>query len=350
MEKDFKQPDQVKLSLAERFSNWKETILSCNLSADKQMDGVSKWLILTRACVFSMTLTSGLIGGLLAARADTFNWMYAVLSVLGITIAHASNNLLNDYFDLATGLDSSEDYARAQYAPHPILSGLVTRRQVLAAVLLFNLIDLGILVYLTLMRGPYVLVFALAGLFISVFYTAPPVRLKRIGLGELSVFLVWGPLMIGGTYYVATGTLPPWVLLATVPYALLVTSVLIGKHIDKIPMDEPRKIRTLPVILGEKASLRLNQALFVIFYLSVIALVLTGSLSIWLLLTLLSVPMLFETLALYSKPKPEEPPEDYPVWPLWFVSLAFRFTRLAGGTFMLGLILHLIYPVTISVI
>ena len=61
--------------------------------------------------------------------------------------------------------------------------------------------------------------FALAGLFISVFYVAPPLKLKHHGLGEPGVFVVWGPLMIGGTYYVTAGTLPPWVWVATLPYA-----------------------------------------------------------------------------------------------------------------------------------
>lgn len=341
------------LTFGDLWANWKEVILSCNLSATRHMDVISKWLIMTRACVFSMTLTSGLIGVFLAARAEGFNLLYAILAVLGVTIAHASNNLINDYFDLATGLDSSEDYARAQYAPHPILSGMATRGQMKAAILLLNLIDLGIMIFLTIMRGWPVVAFALAGLFISFFYTAPPLRLKRIGLGELGVLLVWGPLMIGGTYFVSTGHLGPnpintW--LATLPYALLVTTVLIGKHIDKIEMDKPRGIHTLPVILGEKTSLRLNQFFFIAFYPIIVVLVLTNSLSIWLFLTLLSVPMLIETLKLYSQPKPAEPPENYTVWPLWFVSIAFRFTRLAGGTFMLGLILHLIFPLDVQTV
>lgn len=337
-----------RLTLADRWDNWKAAVLGCNLPAGRRFDLVSKWLVLTRACVFSMTLTSGIIGGLLAFRAMGFSWLAFILSVVGLAAAHAANNLVNDYFDLAVGLDSSEDYVRAQYAPHPLLSGLTSKREMLAAVLLLNVLDLGIMIYLTALRGPLVIAFALAGLFISVFYTAPPVRLKRIGLGELGVFLVWGPLMIGGTYYAAAGELPGWALLATVPYAILVTTVLIGKHTDKIQQDREKGIHTLPVILGEKTSRRLNQALFVLFYPVVIALVLAGDLSVWLLLVLLSVPMLLETLAAYSKPRPDEPPENYPVWPLWYVSIAFRYTRLAGGLFILGLIMHIIFPLTVN--
>lgn len=334
-----------KLSLAELFANWREVLLGCNLSKDRHMDGVSKWLILVRACVFSMTLTSGIIGGLLAATSEQANWLYFGLALTGILLAHAANNLINDYFDLAFGADASEDYMRAKYAPHPILSGLISRRRLLMAILLLNLVDAGIMVYLALMRGWWVLAFALAGLFISVFYVAPPLRLKRIGLGELGVALVWGPLMIGGTYFVTAGDIPSWVWLASLPYALLVASVLIGKHIDKIAQDAPQGTHTLPVLLGEKASLRLNQIIFVLFYVAVIGLVVTGSLSVWLLVTLLSVPLLIETLKLYAKPKPAEPPENYPVWPLWYVSIAFRFTRLAGFLFILGLLLNLLIPI-----
>jgi 1,4-dihydroxy-2-naphthoate octaprenyltransferase len=192
-----------------------------------------------------------------------------------------------------------------------------------------------------------VIAFALAGLFVSFFYTAPPIRLKRIGLGELGVLLVWGPLMIGGTYYVTASEIPLWVLIASLPYALLVSTVLMGKHIDKIGMDKPHGIYTLPVILGEKLSLRLNQVLFVAFYLITLGLVVARELSVWVLVVALGIPLLLETLRMYSEPKPAEPPENYPVWPLWFVSIAFRHTRRAGFLLIAGLLLHAIFPLMV---
>src|SRR5262249_23248520 len=91
-------------------------------------------------------------------------------------------------------------------------------------------------------------------------------KLKHHGLREPGVFIVWGPLMIGGTYYVTAGTMPAWVWLATLPYAITVTTVLIGKHIDKFEQDSARGIHTLPVILGKETSLRLNQTLMIAFY------------------------------------------------------------------------------------
>src|SRR5262245_43860524 len=178
--------------------------------------------------------------------------------------------MINDYFDLTGGVDTAE-YTRALYAPHPILSGLISKRGLLASIAALNLVDLGILLVLVAARGWPVAAFALAGLFISVFYVAPPLKLKHHGLGEPGVFLVWGPLMIGGTYYVTAGALPGWLWLATVPYAITVTTVLIGKHIDKYEQDGARGIHTLPVLLGRETSLRLNQVLMIAFYPIVVA-------------------------------------------------------------------------------
>ena len=331
----------------ELVGNWKEVIDTCNLSPAKRMDAVSRWLVLTRACVFQMSLTSGLIGGLLALSVGPINWLYFALAVIGLVIAHAANNLSNDFFDLQEGLDTKE-YPRALYAPHPVLSGLTTQGKLRTAFLTLTVIDAIIALFLATVRGPLVLGFAAAGLFISLFYTAPPLKLKYRGLGELGVFLVWGPLMIGGTYFIAAGNLPAWVWAACVPYALAVTTVIMGKHLDKFPYDQPRGVRTLAVLLGEPATNRLIRGLMVLFYVVCVALVLAGVLSVWVLLVLASLPRLRSVWRIYLQPKPKAPPENYAVWPLWFVSWAFHWTKLAGTLFVFGVILGAIFPVRLT--
>jgi len=324
--------------------NWGEILRTQNLSSDKTMDGVSRWLLITRASVFPMTITSALIGGLLAVpAAGDKSWVGFSLALIGLVVAHAANNMINDYFDLEGGVDSA-NYVRTQYAPHPVLSGLISKGGLILAIAATNLIDLGILLYLTELRGWPVAAFALLGLFISVFYVAPPLKLKHRGLGEPGVFFVWGPLMIGGTYYVTTGTLSPWVLVASIPYAILVATVLIGKHVDKYEADTAKGIRTLPVVLGKERSLFLNQELLISYFVLVVCLVLTGTLGVWTLLTLLALPKLWEVLKVYNQPKPEQAPEGYPIWPLWYVAWAFLVTRRAGALFVLGLLIDAFFP------
>src|ERR671918_2203907 len=219
------------MTMSQRFAVWRTAYNTANLpeGMTRPPDAVSKWLVITRAAVFSMTATSGLIGGLLAIGAERtggapVDYGLLVLAIIGLVVAHAANNMINDFFDLTGGIDT-DDYVRALYAPHPILSGWVTKRQLAIAIGIANAIDLAILVFLVTQRDWRVAAFALGGLFISVFYVAPPIRLKAHGLGEPGVFVVWGPLMVGGTYYAAVGEVTTAVLAASIPYALLCTTV-----------------------------------------------------------------------------------------------------------------------------
>ena len=118
--------------------------------ASRPLDTVGKWLVITRAAVFPMTIWSGLIGGLLAVAAapvaggGAVDYGLLALAVVGLVLAHAANNMINDYFDTTGGIDT-DDYVRALYAPHPILSGWVTKRQLARRDPLVNVIDVAIM-------------------------------------------------------------------------------------------------------------------------------------------------------------------------------------------------------------
>ena len=316
-------------------SRWREVMRTTNPPAGR-LDPVSKWLVLTRAAVLPMTLTAGLVAGLLAVRKPGFSWGWYLLALVGILLAHVSNNLMNDLFDAEVGADTAE-YPRALYAPHPILSGLISRRGLAGASLLVNVADLVILIILTVARGWPILVFGLAGFFLSAAYTAPPLRLKKRALGELDVLLVWGPLMVGGTYYAALGRVSWQLILASFPYGLLCTAVLMGKHIDKIRWDEPAGTTTLPVLLGEAAARRLTQMMMVGFYLLIIACCAVRALPWPALACLVALPALAKVWKPFDQQRPDAPPAGFPVWPLWFAAIAFLHTRRAGAFLVLGL-------------
>src|SRR5437867_6135371 len=140
--------------------SWRQIIATGNLPEGRAMDAVSRWLLITRACVFSMTLTSGLIGGLLAAAsASAPRWGLFALALVGLVLAHACNNMINDYFDTIGGVDT-EAYIRTQYAPHPLFSGLISKRGLVATIAALNLVDLAIGVVLLRALGWPVAAFA----------------------------------------------------------------------------------------------------------------------------------------------------------------------------------------------
>ena len=328
----------------------KVVLTTCNFPEDQEKpDFISKWLLIMRACVFSMTIFSGVIGGMFAifsaliAGTDllTLNWLNFLLGVIAITVSHGINNMLNDYFDLREGIDDDE-YVRALYAPHPVLSGLISKTKLLLVVSLFMLIFIGITIYFYITGYTLAVAFAIFGFFLSWAYVAPPFNFKRRGLGELSVLLVWGPLMTGVVYYVTIGSIDLLVLLATFPYAITVTTVLFGKHIDKYLPDKEKNIYTFPVIIGEKRARRLTQLLMISYYPLIFILLWYQTVGIGVLLVVFALPTLYKSLKVYNKPKPDDSGERWTGWPLYFVGWSFYHSRAAGGLFILGLVLNIL--------
>lgn len=308
---------------------------------DKQewdrLDVISRWLIASRAAVLIMTFLSGAIAGILAYTDGAFNFWYWILVTFGIVMAHATNNFLNDYTDYVRGVDE-DNYYRAQYGPQPLVHGLMTKAGLLRYAAVTGLIAILCGVTLIYLRGGYTWFLMGLGALFVLFYTFP---LKYIALGEIAVLIVWGPLMIGGGYYVITGTWIWEVVVASLPYALGVTTVIFGKHIDKIDMDKSRGIHTLPVLLGEKASRYTVIGMMVLQYLSVVYLVITGYFTPVLLIVFIALYAFRRALTMFLKPKPAEKPEDYlDIWPNWFVAAGFYHNRQFGLFYLLGLIVN----------
>lgn len=298
---------------------------------------ITRWMIASRAAVLVMTFSSAAVAGALGLLDGTFQLVPWLLCTVGLLLAHATNNQLNDYTDSKRGIDSG-NYFRNQYGAHVLEDGLLSKRELWIYISVTGLLALAVGLYLLYRTGPLLIVPLLTGAFFLLFYTYP---LKKLGLGEPAVLLVWGPLMTGGTYLAMTGDWSwPVALIGTV-YALAPTAVIFGKHIDKLEFDAAKGVATLPVRLGEATSLRWIRYMTWLQYLSLPVLVLAGWLPVTIAVVLFAVPAAIKLLQVCAAPRPERPPEDYPAgaWPLWYVAFAFAHARIFGLLFLLGLLL-----------
>ena len=301
-----------------------------------ELDLVARWLIATRASVLFMTFMSAALGGLLAAADGVFDWTIWSICCLGLVFAHATNNLLNDYTDSRRGIDK-DNYYRNQYGVHVLEDGLLTPGGFWRYVGFTGGVAVALGLWLVWTRSGLTLDLMLAGAFFVLFYTWP---LKYYGLGEPAVLLVWGPLMVGGTYYVMAGSWSWDVTWLSLLYALGPTSVLFGKHIDKSALDSAKSVRTLPVILGEAQARNWVVVMLALQYLGCAALVVTGAAHWLLLAVLLNLPAYRRLVTSFQSAKPDARPESFPeaVWPLWFSAFAFDHTRKFTSLFVLALL------------
>ena len=312
-----------------------------------RLDVISRWLISTRAAVLIMTFISAALAGLFACRDGGFHWGIWLALAFGLIMAHASNNIFNDYTDFVRGVDK-DNYYRTMYGAQPIASGLMTKRQHLTYFAVTALLALAAGLYLIFVNASDPLVWILlgSGMFFVLFYTWP---LKGMALGELAVLLVWGPLMIGGGYYVLTHHWDWNVVLASMPYVLGVTTVIFGKHIDKLAVDKDRGIHTLPVVIGEKAARYTVLAMMILPYFLTAYLIWSRFFTPVMVIVLFALPTLMKVYPTLLKPKPAERPADFPEgqggWPLYFAPMAFWNNRSFGSLFMLGLLMDVLLRV-----
>ena len=300
------------------------------------LDAVSRFLYAARSVILVISAQSAIIAGLLAAAAGRFRWGSFVGVLIGFVAAHMISNLSNDYFGFKRGHDTP-DSPRMRYTVHPLASGVLEKRTLFTGLAILVLIGVAITTFFIIERGWLAVGFAAAGISLLFLYDAAPTPLKSIGLGELAVLLVWGPLMIGGGFAMITGQLSPDVLFASVPYGLGVMTILNGKHIDQIDFDFGRHIHTLPVLIGESAARAVNIIALIAIYAVVAILIVAGRLTLFAAVIVIALPQAVHAIQIMSRERPVVPPAGYVGWPLWYHRACLEHNRVFGWSYIGGL-------------
>lgn len=300
------------------------------------LDPVSRFLYAARSVILVISAQAAIIAGLLAATDYEFHWLRFILVLVGFVIAHMISNLSNDYFGYTRGHDTP-DSPRMRYTVHPLTSGVLTSHALVTGLAILAVIGISIAAFFILEHGWMVVAFTVAGVAILFWYDAAPVPLKSIGLGEVAVFLVWGPLMVGGGYAAITGHLSYNAFYISIPYGLGVMSILIGKHIDQRDFDLSKGIHTLPVLLGERIARAVTMLAIILMYVMTAVPILLAHLTPFAAMTLLALPRALRALSILRQPCPSTPPIGYIGWPLWYHRVCLRHNRAFGWLFICGL-------------
>lgn len=218
---------------------------------------LKSWIVELRAPFLTATLVSILLGTAIAwTRNGIFSLEYFLLALLGGAFLHLGTNVANDYFDYKSGNDEvNKEFVRPfSGGSRAIQLDLLTPREVLSGALVFYTLATMIGLYLTWIRGPFVILLGLIGLLSGFFYTAPPLNWAGKGIGEALVGMNFGALMTLGAYYVQTQELVLEPLVASVPVSLLIAAVLYINEFPDYVADRNVGKKTLVVRLGRKKA------------------------------------------------------------------------------------------------
>ncbi len=241
----------------------------------------------TRPFSFTASILPVAAGGVLGwslGRIDLLPWLLAVLG--GLTL-HAGTNVVNEVYDVRHGIDS----ITSPRASQAIVKGRISERGALWLAYLCFAITVLVGLYLTSVRGPFMLVLGVIGLLGGYFYTAPPFHYKYRALGLPLVFLLMGPLMVIGGYFAATGGFDWRTLAVSAPVGLLVTAILHGNEWRDVAEDKRLGFTTLSAEIGRTFARWIYVGLLVGAYIAVAVAVMAHLLPTPTLLTILSLPV-----------------------------------------------------------
>lgn len=256
-----------------------------------------RFFLATRLPFLTATLVPVALGIAAAATQHRFNLGLAALTLLGAVAVHLGLNVANDVFDATSGADDyNVNPTLFSGGSRVIQYGLVSLRQMIAISAVAYAVAIAIGLYLASVAGWGLLWLGLAGVLISFFYTAPPLRLVHRGLGEPATALGFGPIMVLGAYYVQTGHYALQPLVLSIPVALLVMLILYANEIPDRVADARAGKRTLVVRLSRKVVLQGYGVAAALAYLALVVGVVAGLLPWPTLAALLTIPLAVKTL------------------------------------------------------
>jgi len=257
--------------------------------------GLKLWLMAARAYSFPASIIPVLLGSVLAVLLNPglhFNILNFGLTLIGCILVQVGTNLINDIFDFDKGIDKEDKELGIPHGGSMVISlGFVTIKQMKTAAFFSLLISFLIGVYLFTQAGMWILYLSIFGLLSAVFYTAKPLALKYKALGDLQVIISFGVGMTLGSYIVQTGEFSIMPVIISIPLGLLIDAILHSNNIRDINFDGKFGVKTLPILIGEKLSVKFYYFLILGAYLAVLLFVVLNILPWFALLSFITLPL-----------------------------------------------------------
>lgn len=223
---------------------------------------MTKVIMATRPYSWPASMIPVLVGSVVAFKYGVFSTFNFAWTLVAALLVHSGANLANSYFDYKNGIDMPE-----HADDRTILDSILTPGKTLKFSVIFIFISCVIGIYLTVKnRVPLMLALGLAGVFLGWFYTAGNIHYKYRALGEIGIFVSFGPLIVVGTALIQTKEILATAFFASIPLGLLIVGILFANNMRDAGYDSEKKVKTIPQILGMEKSVYFYKMLIISAY------------------------------------------------------------------------------------
>ena len=241
---------------------------------------------LTRPHTLTATFSPVILGTALAMFDVKINWILFIVMLVCCLSLQIATNLFNEYYDFKRGLDTAESVG---------IGGALVRhgtkpQTVLNFALLLYAIAVILGVYICMSSSWWLVAIGVVGMAIGYFYTGGPYPIAYTPFGELFAGLSMGFAFVLISYFIQAGSISMTSLLVSIPIGILVGGINMSNNIRDIKEDTVGGRKTLAILVGREKAISLLAISFVIAYVWMIALIVFGTVSPWLLVVFLSIP------------------------------------------------------------
>jgi len=211
------------------------------------------------------------------------NWIFGALSIIGAVIFQICGNLISDYYDYRQGVDREDTFGSSRL----LVNKTFSPKTILRLGLSFAVLGVVIGIYIFFHTGWPLLIIGGIGVVSVLFYYF----FKYRALGDLLIFIIYGPMITLGTFYSMTSIVDLTVIWLSIPIGCITVDILHANNTRDIIHDKRANIRTLAMQLGIKGSIIEYISLITLAYLSLIIMIATGFLH-WLAIgVLITLPV-----------------------------------------------------------
>ncbi len=215
----------------------------------EDINPMKKYFYALRPWSLQMSVADIVLGALISPY---FNILKLILSAIAVVLLQAGANLLNSFFDFRSGVDKPINVAPS--SSRVLVDNLIPLRYYMLYMFLVMGTGISLGAYLILLY-PRVLIIGVLGIIAALTYSIPKYGLKWLALGDLAVFLIWGPGIVLGSYILQGGSLSPGPLFLSTGLGLIVTAVLHSNNWRDIKSDSAQGVKTIAYFLGQRGSM-----------------------------------------------------------------------------------------------
>ena len=242
---------------------------------------ITIWLTAIRPKTLWAAFAPVAIGGAMAVEAGNFHFFSAFLALIGAVCIQVGTNFYNDLADFEKGADTNDRKGPTRVTQAGWVSPKTMKR---ATFFVFGLAVLSGM-YLMWRGGWPVIVIGVLSIVSGIMYTAGKYSLAYIGLGDLFVLIFFGPVAVGGTYYVQTLEINTSVLIAGIAPGLLAVAILLVNNIRDREEDRQAEKKTIVVRFGRSFGIACYGICILGAALIPMVLLYMGTANMWVLLT-----------------------------------------------------------------